>query len=281
MGFNDGITSTSTPTHTKTPSAVTGRVDAGRVSPASAWTVTKGHGTNYVEDTYEVNITCTQHHGTNTTGWPSLSFASGTNIKISHKDINALKFAVNSLQENWSMSGGNGNFYATVASFNATSGSKISLSHWQAVAEVINTLNTYMSVTSNVSSIDRNTKIKMSYHNEIITKFEQISKQCLCNSDCSCNSQCVCNTDCGCHYSDMRLKKNITYICTRKLDGKYVPIYEYEYKDEYSELILDSGKQVGVMAQELIELGLAEYVVETVTGFYGVRYDLLKDLLDF
>lgn len=282
MGFNDGITSSSTPTHTLSPSAVDGRVDAGRVTPASSYTVTKGHGEgNYVEDTYKVVVTCTQHHATNQTGWPTLSYASGTDVTISHKDINALKFAVNSLQKNWSMAGGGENYFASKVTFDAKSGTKMALVQWQAVAEVINTLNTYMALPSNVSSIDTDTKISMTYHNEIITKYNKVTQQCLCNSDCSCNSQCVCNTDCGCHYSDRRLKKDITYLCTRKLDGKYVPIYEYLYKDEYSELNLESGKQVGVMAQDLIDRGLTDYVVKTVSGFYGVRYNLLKDLLDF
>lgn len=44
----------------------------------------------------------------------------------------------------------------------------------------------------------------------LLTKYNQIRQDCICNADCSCNAVCACYGDC-CDYSDERLKQEITY----------------------------------------------------------------------
>lgn len=45
----------------------------------------------------------------------------------------------------------------------------------------------------------------------ILYVYNQLRKNCICNSDCACNIVCVCHNNCGCNYSDERLKKEIEY----------------------------------------------------------------------
>lgn len=70
--------------------------------------------------------------------------------------------------------------------------------------------------------------------------------------------------------SDRRLKKNIERLETSKF--KDVPTYSYEYKDESH----GEGKQVGVMAQDLLELDPHHPAVGTRDGFYTVNYSMLE-----
>jgi hypothetical protein len=74
----------------------------------------------------------------------------------------------------------------------------------------------------------------------------------------------------GMKSSDRRLKKNIERLETSKF--KDVPTYSYEYKDESH----GEGKQVGVMAQDLLELDPHHPAVGTRDGFYTVNYSMLE-----
>jgi hypothetical protein len=36
--------------------------------------------------------------------------------------------------------------------------------------------------------------------NKLISNYNILTNNCVCNSDCGANLQCTCNNDCGCHY---------------------------------------------------------------------------------
>jgi len=48
-------------------------------------------------------------------------------------------------------------------------------------------------------------------YNSLVSQYNALREDCICNSDCSCNAVCSCHNNCGCHYSDKRLKKEIQY----------------------------------------------------------------------
>ena len=256
------------PVHTANPASIPDRYDA----PSQ-----NGKHPSY----YTVNPSCNQHHGEGLSQYfPTLNLASGTELIINHMDIASLKVAANSLSENWKMPNGNKNVYTTPASFTAVTGGISYLTEWNQICNIFNALASEFS-SSATTNIDRDTTISISFYNELVSKFNFYATQCLCNSDCSCNSNCTCNGDCGCNYSDRRLKTNIKYLYTTKLDGKFVEVFEYEYTEEAREdLSLDSKKMIGVMAQDLLELGLDEYVVRTSSGIYGVRYDQIDHIFN-
>jgi len=254
------ITTGSIPLHTTSPSSMPKRSDPDTTN-------------NLTPRTFKVEINCIQHHTTNMGGWSTLHYG-GTKVQIFHQDINALKAAANAVKLNWSMSGGNENIYTTSATTTAAAGGTAVLKGWTDVTGILNQLMGVLGGTQ-LKNITRNSSIDLTFHNEIVTAYDSITRQCLCNSDCGCNSQCVCNGNCGCHYSDRRLKQDIEYVYSRKLDGIVIPVYEYYYKEETG---LSKDKQLGVMAQDLLVLGLSEYVVKTVSGFYGVKYDQLDHI---
>lgn len=66
--------------------------------------------------------------------------------------------------------------------------------------------------------------------------------------------------------SDKRLKTNIKQIGVIKGN---VPVYEYNYTNDLN------TKHTGVMAQDLLELGYEDCVVETESGHYMVNYSKL------
>lgn len=39
-----------------------------------------------------------------------------------------------------------------------------------------------------------------SFWTALISKYNQIRQDCICNTDCACNLVCSCHNDCGCHY---------------------------------------------------------------------------------
>jgi len=47
--------------------------------------------------------------------------------------------------------------------------------------------------------------------NTLVSKYEAMRQDCICNADCACNLVCACHNDCGCNYSDERLKEDIVY----------------------------------------------------------------------
>lgn len=71
-------------------------------------------------------------------------------------------------------------------------------------------------------------------------------------------------------FSDRRLKKNITKLSQSQF--KDVPTYSFHYKDERH----GEGKQIGVMAQDLLEIDANHPAVEIEDGFYTVDYSMLE-----
>ena len=67
--------------------------------------------------------------------------------------------------------------------------------------------------------------------------------------------------------SDRRLKRDILPLGIRSRRG--APLYAYRYKDPIRH---GHGVRVGVMAQELLRLGMQDAVVTTEDGFYAVDY---------
>jgi len=45
----------------------------------------------------------------------------------------------------------------------------------------------------------------------LLSKYNTIRQDCICNTDCACNLVCSCHNNCGCNYSDERLKEDIVY----------------------------------------------------------------------
>jgi len=56
------------------------------------------------------------------------------------------------------------------------------------------------------------TPVTHSAWDQLVTRYNVVRQNCVCNSDCSCNAVCACHGDCGCNYSDRRLKDSIVYI---------------------------------------------------------------------
>lgn len=48
-------------------------------------------------------------------------------------------------------------------------------------------------------------------YQKMLTNYNNLKADCICNSDCNCNAVCSCHGNCGCNYSDMRLKMEICY----------------------------------------------------------------------
>lgn len=64
--------------------------------------------------------------------------------------------------------------------------------------------------TANVSAGAIITASKLA--SDMLTLYNSLRTDCVCNSDCGANSICACHGNCGCNYSDERLKINIEYI---------------------------------------------------------------------
>ncbi|EPZ52288.1 hypothetical protein M902_1763 [Bacteriovorax sp. BAL6_X] len=43
-------------------------------------------------------------------------------------------------------------------------------------------------------------KLVRSHVQELLTYYNTIRADCICNSDCNCNAVCNCHNNCGCHY---------------------------------------------------------------------------------
>lgn len=99
----------------------------------------------------------------------------------------------------------------------------------------------------------------------LITQYNLVRQNCMCNSDCSCNAICACYGDCGCNYSDVRLKENVEFVEQR--NG--LNIYSWNY-------VWDKTKRhVGVLAQELFGTQYASALVMDKNGYYMVNYKML------
>ena len=101
--------------------------------------------------------------------------------------------------------------------------------------------------------------------NAILSAYNTLRQDCICNSDCHCNTVCTCYGNCGCNYSDERLKENIKLIDT---EGD-LNVYSYTY-------LWDKTKTyMGVMAQELLGTKYESALGKDSNGFYFVDYSQL------
>jgi len=98
----------------------------------------------------------------------------------------------------------------------------------------------------------------------LISYYNVVRQNCICNTDCSCNNVCACHNDCDCNYSDERLKENIIRLGVK--NG--LNIYSYNY-------IWDRVKRTGVMAQEVLQTQYKDAVTTDVNGYYMVNYSRL------
>jgi hypothetical protein len=99
----------------------------------------------------------------------------------------------------------------------------------------------------------------------LLSKYNTMRQDCICNSDCACNNVCNCHNDCACNYSDERLKENIQYLYTKK----GIKLYSFNY-------IWEKGVvKVGVMAQDLLNTIYSNAVVTDKDGYYKVNYNKL------
>ena len=194
---------------------------------------------------------CGVHHRDQSTYYWSASQSSGKPV-IDHKDINSIKFLMQQISNDFGRYANSGTVSSPYPNFSKSTNQIIELSEWQ---QVRNTIAAFRSI----SNIDRNTEIYESFHNDIIRHYNDVKNDCLCNSDCACNNVCACNTDCGCNYSDRRLKINIEFLENINVLGREVPQYSFNYVQD-SELELPKEKQIGVMAQDLLNLGLNQFV---------------------
>jgi hypothetical protein len=105
-------------------------------------------------------------------------------------------------------------------------------------------------------------KITAAQWQAIISSYNTITQDCICNSDCACNAVCACYNDCGCNYSDERLKTNI--ILVDVIDG--INVYEFNYAWNPTKTYR------GVMAQELLNTKYRSAVTKDTSGFYKVDY---------
>lgn len=48
--------------------------------------------------------------------------------------------------------------------------------------------------------------------NSMLSLYNSLRTDCICNSDCGAHAVCTCHGNCGCNYSDINLKVNIQYI---------------------------------------------------------------------
>lgn len=72
-----------------------------------------------------------------------------------------------------------------------------------AATNLFSPLTNYTELTGN--------KITVTNYNELLTRYNYLKSDCICNSDCNCNAVCACHGNCGCNYSDLRLKMEICY----------------------------------------------------------------------
>jgi hypothetical protein len=108
--------------------------------------------------------------------------------------------------------------------------------------------------------------VNTSTWNSILSSYNTLRQDCICNSDCHCNNVCSCYGNCGCNYaSDERLKEKVQLIDT---EGD-LNVYSYTY-------LWDKTKTyIGVMAQELVGTKYESALGKDSKGFYSVDYSQL------
>jgi hypothetical protein len=123
---------------------------------------------------------------------------------------------------------------------------------------------------SSVTTVSAGDNITSSRITDIINDIKTAGQACLCNCNyCTCNcNYCTCNCNysctCNCNYSDRRLKRNIKFI--KNILGINVYTFNYFWNNE---------KQIGVMAQELLNTKYKSCVTKDKNGFFMVDYSKL------
>ncbi len=245
-------------------------------SPPPLTSIALGSGTSGgVNSSIRQDGPCLAHHVPGGAYYSTLNNTSNT-VNISHEDINSFKYAFKTLVDDFKRGrSGKGFVNSRAATFaDKQLGNIIEFTEWGQVQQIIKAF--YTSTTN----INRGDTIYAAFYNELINTYNSYKNNCLCNSDCGCNQNCVCNTDCGCNYSDKRLKENVKYYYSMFYNDIEVPFYTFNYiqNKETEELDLPKSEQVGVIAQELIKLGLSEFV-ETNDLYFQVNYDELNKVL--
>ena len=99
----------------------------------------------------------------------------------------------------------------------------------------------------------------------LISYYNVVRQNCICNTDCSCNNVCACHNDCDCNYSDERLKENIKYLGL----VSDLKVYSFNYIWNKAE------EMIGVMAQDLIGTKYEDALRKDINGYYMVDYSRL------
>jgi hypothetical protein len=208
----------------------------------------------------------------------TLSFTSYTqNGLIRATDVNALRQAIRdeiaryNLHRSFSITQRQGTAYSTSTQVSAAHINDMDLMAQQVnnVIEPVGTSFAQLSAASNTNtaanSYAQNTRVNFSHWNTLLSKYNTMRQDCICNADCACNLVCSCHNDCGCNYSDERLKENIEFIETK--NG--LNLYKFNYIwDKVTE-------HIGVMAQEVLNTEYAQAVSKDSQGFYKVNYSKL------
>ena len=207
---------------------------------------------------------------------------------ITAADINALKNAIRgelsrySLHRSFSNAGDMVSAYNSYNASGSDHGAGVTVidnnhvNNYEIITQRVNNVNepvgtSYGSLsdpadaTTSPNSYSDGTLVEDTHWSTLLTKYNTMRQDCICNSDCSCNAVCNCHNDCGCNYSDERLKENIKYLYTKK----GIKLYSFNY-------IWEKGiTKVGVMAQDLLNTIYSNAVLTDKNGYYKVDYNKL------
>lgn len=141
-------------------------------------------------------------------------------------------------------------------------GAAIADDHFNNLRSMVNEMN-----GSSISAVNSTTLIRDDNQwDDILSNYNTIRQNCICNTDCSCNTICSCYGDCGCNYSDKRLKENVEFI--EEVNG--IKWYNFTYTfDKFNRTYR------GVIAQEILETEYADAVSKDHDGWYMVDYNQL------
>jgi hypothetical protein len=128
-------------------------------------------------------------------------------------------------------------------------------------------LSAVSSTGGDLASYQNEDLIRASHWNSLREKYNIMRQDCICNSDCACNLVCACHNDCGCNYSDIRLKENVKFLENKNGINWYSFNYVWN----------KNKKEIGVMAQELLNTKYKKAVSKDNRGYYMVNYSLLPN----
>lgn len=156
------------------------------------------HCTNHGTGT----ASCTGHRASCATNraLPGSVPASISGSPLSADTINALKSYMNAELDRYRQH----RYFASMASITSTftKNGPIDASMWAAMA------NTFFSIATRPTA---GAALDGGFWAALISKYNQIRQDCICNADCACNLVCSCHNNCNCNYSDERLKEDISY----------------------------------------------------------------------